>query len=65
MSKINELYGAISGLFLIYGISTDCYTGKVIINRLKEIETQLTKLRKQNKNLKAKIKELKEQQNDN
>lgn len=37
---MDELYGAVAGLFLVYGISTEEYVGKIIIDLLNEAEKQ-------------------------
>ena len=37
---MDKLYGAVAGLFLIYGISTEEYVGKIIIDLLNETEKQ-------------------------
>lgn len=36
----DKLYGALAGLFLAYGISTEEGSGKIIIELLKEVEKQ-------------------------
>lgn len=37
---MDKLYGAVAGLFLVYGISTEEYVGKIIIDLLNEAEKQ-------------------------
>ena len=37
---MDKLYGAVAGLFLVYGISTEEYVGKTIIDLLNEAEKQ-------------------------
>lgn len=37
---MDKLYGALAGLFLVYGISTEEGSGKIIIDLLKEVEKQ-------------------------
>lgn len=37
---MDKLYGAVAGLFLVYGISTEEYVGKNIIDLLNEAEKQ-------------------------
>lgn len=37
---MDKLYGAVAGLFLVYGISTEEYVGKIIIDLLHEAEKQ-------------------------
>lgn len=37
---MDKLYGAVAGLFLVYGISTEEYVGKIIIELLNEAEKQ-------------------------
>lgn len=40
---MDKLYGALAGLFLVYGISTEEGSGKIIIELLKEAEKQLAR----------------------
>ena len=37
---MDKLYGAVAGLFLVYGTSTEEYVGKIIIDLLNEAEKQ-------------------------
>lgn len=40
---MDKLYGTLAGLFLVYGISTEEGSGKIIIELLKEAEKQLAR----------------------
>lgn len=50
MAKMEELFGAIAGLFLLYGINPEGTAGKTIIGFLKQIEKEMVELKKDIKN---------------
>lgn len=55
---MDKLYGAVAGLFLVYGISTEEYVGKNIIDLLNEAEKQFQFKEQECEELKRRIKEL-------
>lgn len=52
---MDKLYGALAGLFLVYGISTEEGSGKIIIELLKEAEKQLARKISECEELKEKL----------
>jgi len=55
---MDKLYGALAGLFLVYGISTEEGSGKIIIELLKEAEKQLARKISECEELKKKERKL-------
>lgn len=54
-SAIDELYGAIAGIFLFYGISPEKGSGKIITDLLKRVEKQLQRKTAECEELKEKL----------
>lgn len=52
---MDKLYGALAGLFLVYGLSTEEGSGKIIIELLKEAEKQLARKTQECEALKEKL----------